>query len=407
MADGSAGVTVKARHGRPAFSLRALAVPLHRYVGLALAAFLVLSGLTGSILVFQREIDAAINPDLWAVSGPGPRLAPDQIAARISAWDPRVQARWIPIEDGKAPDIWVDARIDPATGTPYVTGFNQVFVDPVSGEIKGARPYGGWWPSVDTLIPFIDMLHRSLTLPGLWGTWLLGIVAVVWALDCFVGAYLTFPRGRPFFKKWGVAWSIKKGASPTRLNFDLHRAAGLWLWGVLLILAVSSVSFNLEHEVFEPIVSMVSPISENAFEHRPMNFTQLATPAFGFAEAIERARVAGAVPANVASSGLYYSPEQDGYGVAFGPHYTPGLGPTWVYIDGQTGALIQRIQPGVGTGGDVFAQMQLPLHSGQILGMPTRLIVFVAGLATAGLSITGVIIWANKRRARRAVRSRS
>lgn len=410
MADGGTHDRLKVAtppKARARFSLRGLAVPLHRYVGLALAGFLILSGLTGSILVFQREIDAAINPDLWAVAGEGPRLSPDQIAQRIEAWDPRLRARWIPIEPGKAPDVWVDARIDPATGAPYTLAFNQVFVDPATGDIKGARPYGGWWPTVDTLIPFIDMLHRTLTLPGLWGTWLLGIVALVWVFDCFVGAYLTLPRGGPFLEKWRPAWGVKRGASRTRLNLDLHRAAGLWLWGVLLILAITSVSFNLKHEVFEPVVSMVSPITENAFEHRPFDYANPATPAFGFDRAIQHARSAGNIPTEVASSGLYYAAELDGYGVAFGEPYKPGLGLTWVYIDGQTGALIELVRPGQGTGGDIFAQMQLPLHSGQILGMPTRLIVFFAGLATVGLSITGVLVWAHKRRARRLVRSRS
>lgn len=30
-----------------------------------------------------------------------------------------------------------------------------------------------------------------------------------------------------------------------KLNFDLHRAGGLWLWAMLFILAWSSVAFNL------------------------------------------------------------------------------------------------------------------------------------------------------------------
>jgi len=406
MADKAAPAGGRTGAARPRLNLRALAVPLHRYVGLVLAGFLILSGLTGSILVFQREIDAAINPQLWTVTGDGPRLTPDAIAARISAWDPRVRARWIPVEPGKAPDVWVDPKIDPASGTPFVVPFNQVFVDPVSGAIRGERLYGGWWPTRATLIPFIDMFHRNLTLPGLWGTWLMGGVALLWAFDCFVGAWLTLPRGRPFLKKWAPAWTIKAGAAPMRLNFDLHRAAGLWLWGVLLILAVSGVSFNLERQVFEPVVSMVSPVTESAFESRPMDYGRPATPAFGFDAAIDRARAAGGIPEGVAASGLFYAAELDGYGVAFGDAYA-GLGPTWVYIDGADGHLIEVTRPTGGTGGDVFARAQLPLHSGQILGLPTRLVVFFAGIAVAGLSVTGVLIWWQRRRARRRRGSRS
>src|SRR5690606_7563449 len=212
MADGSASARIAASPARRCFDLRAVALPLHRHMGLALAGFLILSGLPGSILVFQRGIDAAINPGLWAASEGGPRLSPDQIAARIEAWDPRVRARWIPIEDGKAPDVWVDPKIDPATGAPFAVPFNQVFVDPVSGAINGSRPYGGWPPTVETLIPFTDMFHRNMMIPGMWGTWLMGAVGLIWFFDSITGAYLTFPRGRPFFRKWRPAWAIKADA---------------------------------------------------------------------------------------------------------------------------------------------------------------------------------------------------
>ena len=353
--------------------------------------------------MFQREIDQIINPGLWRHSAPtsaSASIGPSAIASAIETADPRLRTRWIPLESHVAADVWVEPRIDPATGVPYVIDFNQVFVDPATGAINGRRAYGPPTLNPVGLVPFIDMFHRTLSLPGLWGTWIMGLVALFWAFDCFVGAWLTFPRGRPFLSRWKTAWTIKKGASPVRLNMDLHRAGGLWLWGVLLIIAVSGVSFNLEHQAFEPVVSMVSPISENAFEHLPMDFARPKAPAFGFDEAVARARALADIPADVASSGLYYAAEIGGYGVAFGEAYRPGLGVTWVYIDAIDGHLIEVTRPAHGTGGDVFAQLQLPLHSGQILGLPTRLIVFFAGLATAGLSITGVAIYVVKRRAR-------
>jgi uncharacterized iron-regulated membrane protein len=44
--------------------------------------------------------------------------------------------------------------------------------------------------------------------------------------------------------------------------------------------------------------------------------------------------------------------------------------------------------------------MQFPMHSGQILGMAGRIIVFVSGIAIAVLAGSGVYIWWRKRRAR-------
>ncbi len=43
-----------------------------------------------------------------------------------------------------------------------------------------------------------------------------------------------------------------------------------------------------------------------------------------------------------------------------------------------------------------------PLHSGRILGLPGRIMVSVIGLMVAILSVTGMVIWARKRRARLA-----
>jgi uncharacterized iron-regulated membrane protein len=46
------------------------------------------------------------------------------------------------------------------------------------------------------LTPSLYRFHFTLQASSM-GAWLMGIVALVWFLDCFVGAYLTFPRGRP------------------------------------------------------------------------------------------------------------------------------------------------------------------------------------------------------------------
>ncbi len=42
-------------------------------------------------------------------------------------------------------------------------------------------------------------------------------------------------------------------------------------------------------------------------------------------------------------------------------------------------------------------QFQFPIHSGQILGLPGRILIAVMGVVIAGLSVTGVYIWWKKR----------
>ena len=76
------------------------------------------------------------------------------------------------------------------------------------------------------------------------------------------------------------------------------------------------------------------------------------------------------------------------------------MGPALLYYDGGNGSLLGGQVPWQGTAADIFVQAQFPLHSGRILGLPGRILVSVMGLVVATLSVTGVVVWARKRRAR-------
>ena len=117
-------------------------------------------------------------------------------------------------------------RNDPATGKPFAES-NQVFyLDPVSGEQQDQREWGACCLQRENLIPFLPEFHYTLTLPGNWGLWLMGLVACAWVIDCMVALLLTLPRTRPFWRKWSSVWKIK-GGHAYRLNYDLHRAGRL------------------------------------------------------------------------------------------------------------------------------------------------------------------------------------
>jgi uncharacterized iron-regulated membrane protein len=76
------------------------------------------------------------------------------------------------------------------------------------------------------------------------------------------------------------------------------------------------------------------------------------------------------------------------------------LGFAWAAFDATSGRLIGTQIPGYGSGGDVFLQLQFPLHSGKIGGLAGRIFISVMGIVIAMLSITGIVIWIKKRRAR-------
>ena len=50
---------------------RPLLTLVHRYLGLSLALFLIIAGLTGAVISWDRELDACLNPELFALQQPG------------------------------------------------------------------------------------------------------------------------------------------------------------------------------------------------------------------------------------------------------------------------------------------------------------------------------------------------
>jgi uncharacterized iron-regulated membrane protein len=69
----------------------------------------------------------------------------------------------------------------------------------------------------------------------------------------------------------------------------------------------------------------------------------------------------------------------------------------WIHLDGQDGRFLESEWLGRGRSGDMFTEVQFPLHSGRLLGLPGRILIAIAGLSVAALSVTGVLIWWKKR----------
>lgn len=375
--------------------MRAALVRLHRWLGLATAGFLVVAGLTGSVIAFNHELDEWLNPELFGASSAGDPLSAFALAARIERDDPRARVTYFALEPepGHARVFSVSGRLDPVTGKPRDLGYNQVFVDPVTGERLGEREWGALRLDRAHLIPFLYSLHYTLHLPERWGAWLMGAVALLWLLDCFVAFGLTLPMQRAY-------WKVKRGASAWRLNYDLHRAGGLWLWGLLLVMALSGVYLNLQFEVFRPVLSSVAQVTPSPFELAAARQRDAGMePRQAFSDIVAKARLVASARGWVPPHDAFYSQEFGAYGVGFGDHHQPGLGVPWLYFDDQDGRVLAATVPGDGTAGDVFMQWLFPLHSGLIAGLFGRILVCLLGIAVAVLSVTGVVIWQRKQRA--------
>lgn len=394
--------------------LRAICLLLHRYVGLLLAGFLIMAGITGSVIAFQDELDSWLNPALFTTTSRGPYLSPSLLQAKIAAADPRMELNYVHFrpQPGRTIVAFVRPAVDPATKKPYELDFDQVFLDPITGDLLGKRLYGACCLGRQHLLPFLYELHRELTASAT-GTVIMGVIACLWTVDCFVGFYLTLPRVRPFLAKWRIAWRIKRGAGSHRLILDWHRALGLWLWLALFLIAGSGVYLTLEDQVFRPVLALFGEVKESPFQTARARLQQsrdMTRPRLSLDAAVSLAATeAKSRHRYLPPTAIFDAPALGAYGVYFFPASNDrgtGLGTPIIYLDDRSGAVIRTDLPGEGSFGDLIIQAQFPLHSGQIGGLAGRVIVSLLGWVVAGLSVTGVLLWWRKRQAKQAGRAR-
>jgi uncharacterized iron-regulated membrane protein len=403
---------------------RRLWVLVHRYAGLYLALFLAVAGLTGSVMAFHPEVSRWLDPPPPCPEARGRApLDPLVLRERALALEPQGTLAWIPLhlEAGEVFAVRFQPRTDPATGKPRELAVTAAWLDPYTGEaLRQRRDPDGFWPLTrQNLLPFLVALHYSLA-AGQVGTWLFGIAALVWTLDCFVGLYLTFPARRrepvapspesarrSWLGRWKVSWLVKWQAGPWRLGFDLHRAPGLWTWVLLLAFAWSGVGFNLYEQVYVP-VSRALLGWEDPWSALPKLAEPQPEPALGWREARETGRRLLAEQAAAAGArveheeSLGYDPEKAVfyYGARTDREILSRGSGTAVLVDASSGALRGVILPrGQGLGASVHAWI-FGIHTATVFGLAGQLGVLVMGLVVAQLSLTGLYLWWKKRRFR-------
>lgn len=392
--------------------VRRVFVWLHRYVGLGLALFLVLEGLTGSILTYRQPIERFINPQFF--TGPpsqGARaLGLGELAERAERIAPQAKVDYLFIRPNQV-FVRVEPRDPRAGGDAAAIGFDQLFLDPWTGKELGRRLFGDLRQGKANWLSFVDDLHTSLRLGQNGGT-VLGIVAILWTLDCFIALYLTLPRkSAGFLRRWAQAWRVKWNAGNFRLNFDLHRAGGLWAWLLLGIFALSSFMLTMP-ERYDALVKVALPkssdlvVDESKFPKKPRTIGWVEAQGVGerlLTRELTRRGLERLGPADemayIEDFGAYT------YSARTKLDVRGDQGDSGVFFDGNTGAFREFNAPtGQDAAGNLGAWLYA-LHFADYKANPLyRAAVCVLGILIAMLSLTGIAIWLGKRRGRRRSR---
>jgi uncharacterized iron-regulated membrane protein len=382
-----------------------------------MAVFLILVGLSGSLLVFRAELEELTHSEILPRTQGAP-LDPATLLERAEALVPEGNIRGIRMEGNQgATLVIVQARRDPHTGRSQPLGYNHLYLDPHTGEELGREQFAQLTKSIGSVMPFIYRFHFNLAL-GEVGRWILGIVALIWTLDCFVSAYLTLPAPRrkrgdlvdpgcrkTWWQRWRAAWNVRWNGGAFKLNYDLHRAGGLWLWAMLFVFAWSSVGFNLNKQVYVPVMRLFFDMPQGVV---PRESQQSELPIMTWRQAQARGEHLMAEQATRMAFHvekpmtllLDRNNETYTWGVRSTLDIQDKRGSTLLRFDARNGALMGVELPARQSTGNTITTWLLQLHIANVFGLPYRIFVSVLGLVITMLSVTGIFIWWKKRRAR-------
>lgn len=373
-------------------------VTLHRYLGLSTAVFLIIAGISGSILAYYHELDEWFNPTLYFVPQQDQNYLPEPLLFKAAEeYSQRFNAsiNTMPLEFSSGRSLIFRLK-----GSEE---YNQLFVNPYTAEILGQRQWADLSQGWGNLPGFIYRLHYSLWIPDNWGVLLFGIIALIWTLDCFIAIATTFPviktyRVKDFFKRWKQSFKMRWRAKGYSFHFLLHRAAGLWLWLLLFIFAWSSVAFNWP-EVYKPVTNYVFEAAPTApkSEHRKS--------VMPLQQALDTARLhtknlAKDKAINLGSErSLRYLAEGNTFQYRFHSSLDvdPDISRSVIYFDAYTGELLAEYWPTSQYSATTVTQWLYALHMGEVFGWPYQFLVCLLGLLVAYFSYSGVLIWWRKR----------
>jgi uncharacterized iron-regulated membrane protein len=361
-----------------ASTLRQRLVRLHRWFGLLASVWLLGICLSGAVIAFDDELDAWLNPDLFQASAQG--SVPDAIAA--------AQARH---PDRTIRFVLLDAQVSGLVrmGVKDAAGdLHELFADSGTGKTLGERAQGVNDLGPRHLVATVYRLHHEF-LGGATLAWFLGLVALLWALDHLVALGIAFTNRH----RWGESFRIRRGARGFKLHFDLHRAAGVWLWPITFMLSMSGLYFNWHKDVTAVLgrMNLVTPeLAEQArapvepkltWPQAYARFAAIAAPepitSFSFDEGRQAWRSRMRDPRDLSPNGMRI---------------------VWLSADGR---LIRDRHETTGTATDKLLAWMFPLHSGMAFGLAGRIVIAASGLLIAVMIVTGLLIFSRKLLARR------
>ncbi|HWC16317.1 MAG TPA: PepSY-associated TM helix domain-containing protein [Terriglobales bacterium] len=342
---------------------------LHLWTGLMAAIFLLLLGVTGGLLAFEDEIDHVLNAKFAYVEPKLQSLTLRAISENLLARYPgaKIDAFALP----PRPDLSLLVSLTDAKGKGW-----QLYIDPYTAEIIGSSG------EANHFMRRVHSFHQRLA-GGKVSDVIVGWTAIFLFLLAISGIVLWW-RAKVF--------RIRRGTA-LRFTFELHNTVGILSSVFLFFFAWTAICIHWERKVNE-LAQRISPEAKYlgaavpAPAGRPVNADEILN--------LGRSSLPEAKPT------VLQMPRDEGnlafVVMKFPEDHTP-VGRSRVQIDAATGRVMRVQSSRRLTATMKYARMwNRELHTGDLFGLPTRILMALVSLALPLLAITGPLIWWFRRR---------
>lgn len=358
--------------------LRKALFQIHLWVGLFVALYIVLIGITGSILVFRKELEASSRPA--AANAVWDRPVKLDAAGAVEALAKNSPGSQLTFIYSPRPDLPAYVGILRGKG-----GIRTVAIDPDTGTTL-------WSEAADDhrFLRLVGQFHYFLLLPANPGLQVNGIGAALLLVLTLSGLVIWWPG----IKNWKRGFVVDFSLSWKRINFDTHNVIGFWTLAIVAFWAISGVYFAWPKQ-FTEVVTQFSPVSNPTRRFAvtpPKNAAPRASLRTIFADATERSP-----GCELAAASLAGGPNAPVLVYMSRAKSRTLLEANFLYFDPYTGKHLGTWQRGVtNTAGDWIVWSMYPLHFGTQWGLAVKVIWALLGLALPALVITGVLMYWNR-----------
>jgi uncharacterized iron-regulated membrane protein len=346
----------------------------HRYIGLSVGILAAAIGLTGSLLIIHGWTEQLFSQSAQSISIP-------TNAQPLSLPELIVKAKAL------QPNLTLESLNLPQTVTEPVTAWftaaeqwTEVSLNPYTGAMMGTPSQES-----ESYTSFLYDIHINLLGREL-GVYVAGLVGLLATILCVSGIILW-----PGWRKLTTGFKIKWNANIKRLNFDLHKVAGIiaaiflamamgtgfiWNFGTWINPVIYALTFSpppAEMELVSKPIANQPPIAVNA------DLIQTASAALP--------------QGNITS--IYFPTQPDG---VIRVSKTINEQEVSATLDQYSGKVIKVENPLLQKSlGDRVMDSFYPVHFGTFAGEASRILYVFVGLSPTILLTTGFIMWRHRR----------